>query len=101
MTVSITVCLVADSLYKNWWEPPDDVIIIKPSDMTATQPGNDDSKSGKAKTVSTPTSWVINSPSVPVFRMRRRHSKKTVNCSPLTPWLQPRDTLTLMNKPKM
>ena len=44
--------MLADSLYRNWWEPPDEIITIKPSDKTATQHRVDDSKSGKAETVS-------------------------------------------------
>jgi len=43
--------LFLDSLYKNWWEPPDEIIKITPSAERAEQ-GGDDSKFGKAETVS-------------------------------------------------
>ena len=44
--------LVLDSLYRNWWEPPDEIIIVKPSETKAKQLQKSDSKSGKANIVS-------------------------------------------------
>jgi hypothetical protein len=28
---------VADSPYKNWWAPPDEIIVIKPKEQKASQ----------------------------------------------------------------
>ena len=55
----ILTCLFSDSLYKNWWEPPDEIIKIKPSDENAKQRRVDDSKSVKAETVSVASQLLI------------------------------------------
>jgi len=49
--------LLADSLYKNWWEPPDEIIKIKPVDNKATRRRVDESKSSEAVSTSSAISY--------------------------------------------
>ena len=47
-----TLSLFSDSLYKNWWEPPDEIVTIKPSDTKKVQKNAGTLESSKAEAVS-------------------------------------------------